>query len=159
MAGDPSGDQAVSWSGAQESNVYALSSEPKEHTYFCPGARLGEPVTGATGQSYVLKFHVPALVPSYTTKILDTFLGCPQGLLNGPSLPEDQKTKTQEIRKSKNEDSQSMQNDFLDAGGHSRHIDSKKSPLLEPRIDAANKDNFCSRHKLKNDCTFIYEAG
>ena len=43
----------VSRSAAQGSKIYVLSSEPKEHTSFCPGARPGKLVTGVTGKSFM----------------------------------------------------------------------------------------------------------
>ena len=43
------GDRGVSRLGGQGSKFYVLSSEPKEHNFFCPDTRPGGPVTGATG--------------------------------------------------------------------------------------------------------------
>ena len=51
--GDSSSDRGVSRPGGQGSNVYVLSSEPKEHKSFAMGTRPGGPVTGATGQSFM----------------------------------------------------------------------------------------------------------
>ena len=39
QASDPSGEGGVSRPGGQGSKIYALSSEPKQQKYFCPGAR------------------------------------------------------------------------------------------------------------------------
>ena len=45
----------VSRPGGQGSKFYVLSSEPKEHKYFCPESRPGRPVTGAAGKSFMCK--------------------------------------------------------------------------------------------------------
>ena len=61
LSGDPSGDRAVSRPG---SNVYVLSSEPKEHNFLLSGRPAGR--TGDRGDRkdfYMLKFDVPFLVP------------------------------------------------------------------------------------------------
>ena len=48
-----SGDWGVSRPGGQGSEIYVPCSEPKEHTFFCPYTRPGEPATGATGESFM----------------------------------------------------------------------------------------------------------
>ena len=52
----PVGGGGVSRSGVQESKIYELSSEPKEHKSFCPGTRPGRPVSGVT-QNHERKKH------------------------------------------------------------------------------------------------------
>ena len=45
---------AFSRSGDQESEIYALTSEPKEHkSIFLPGCPAGSPATGVRGQRFL----------------------------------------------------------------------------------------------------------
>ena len=46
MSGDCVGEVGVSRPGGQESNIYVLCAEPKEHKHFRLGARPGGSVTG-----------------------------------------------------------------------------------------------------------------
>ena len=44
---------AIPRSGGQGSEIYVVSSKPKENKSFYPGTRKGRPVTGVTGQSFM----------------------------------------------------------------------------------------------------------